>query len=63
MASTFFLIAIGFVIGLGGWALFIWAVRSGQFEDAEAPKYRMLNDDDEPLHSLPAGKTRKSARR
>lgn len=47
MASTFFLIALGFVIGLGGWALFLWAVRSGQFDDAEAPKYRMLDDDDE----------------
>lgn len=47
MASTFFLIALGFVIGLGGWALFIWAVRSGQFDDAEAPKYRMLDDEDE----------------
>ena len=48
MASTFFLIAIGFIIGLAGWALFIWAVRSGQFDDTEAPKYRMLDDDDEP---------------
>jgi cbb3-type cytochrome oxidase maturation protein len=47
MASTFFLIALGFVIGLSGWALFLWAVRSGQFDDAEAPKYRMLDDDDE----------------
>ncbi|HHE32872.1 MAG TPA: cbb3-type cytochrome oxidase assembly protein CcoS [Chlorobaculum parvum] len=47
MESTFFLIAIGFVIGLGGWALFLWAVRSGQFDDPEAPKYRMLDDDDE----------------
>jgi cbb3-type cytochrome oxidase maturation protein len=47
MASTFFLIALGFVIGLGGWALFLWAVRSGQFDDTEAPKYRMLDDDDE----------------
>ncbi|MBM3422321.1 MAG: cbb3-type cytochrome oxidase assembly protein CcoS [Chlorobi bacterium] len=63
MASTFFLIAIGFVIGLGGWALFLWAVRSGQFDDAEAPKYRMLDDDDEQFHSLPADKTRKSSRR
>lgn len=47
MASTFYLIAIGFVIGLGGWALFLWAVRSGQFDDTEAPKYRMLDDDDD----------------
>jgi cbb3-type cytochrome oxidase maturation protein len=48
MASTFYLIAIGFVIGLAGWALFLWAVRNGQFDDAESPKYRMLDDDDEP---------------
>ncbi|NTW54220.1 MAG: cbb3-type cytochrome oxidase assembly protein CcoS [Chlorobaculum sp.] len=50
MTSTFFLIALGFVIGLGGWALFLWAVRSGQFDDTEAPKYRMLDDDDEVQH-------------
>jgi cbb3-type cytochrome oxidase maturation protein len=48
MTSTFFLIAIGFVFGLAAWALFLWAVRSGQFDDTEAPKYRMLDDDDEP---------------
>jgi cbb3-type cytochrome oxidase maturation protein len=50
MASTFFLISLGFVIGLAGWALFLWAVRNGQFDDTEAAKYRMLDDDDdEPL--------------
>ncbi|NTV02097.1 MAG: cbb3-type cytochrome oxidase assembly protein CcoS [Chlorobiaceae bacterium] len=48
MESTFFLIAIGFVTGLAGWVLFLWAVRSGQFDDVEAAKYRMLDDDDEP---------------
>ena len=48
MTSTFFLIAIGFVFGLAAWALFLWAVRSGQFDDTEAQKYRMLDDDDEP---------------
>lgn len=47
MASTFYLIAIGFVFGLAAWALFMWAVKSGQFDDTEAPKYRMLDDDDE----------------
>jgi len=25
----------------------MWAVRSGQYEDPEGPKYRMLEDDDE----------------
>ncbi len=47
MTSIFYLIAIGFVFGLAGWALFIWAVRNGQFDDMEAPKYRMLDDDDD----------------
>lgn len=59
MASTFFLIALGFVIGLGGWALFLWAVRSGQFDDAEAPKYRMLDDEDEIRNKPKKGKTDK----
>lgn len=47
MSSIFFLIAIGFFVGTAAWFLFIWAVRSGQFDDPEAPKYRMLDDDDE----------------
>uniref|UniRef100_Q3AQU7 Cytochrome oxidase maturation protein cbb3-type n=1 Tax=Chlorobium chlorochromatii (strain CaD3) TaxID=340177 RepID=Q3AQU7_CHLCH len=48
MNSTFFLIGIGFFIGVAAWLLFIWAVKSGQFDDPEAPKYRMLQDDDNP---------------
>ena len=50
MESTFYLIGIGFVFGLAAWLLFLWAVRSGQFDDTEAPKYRMLDDDDEEPH-------------
>jgi cbb3-type cytochrome oxidase maturation protein len=47
MTSIFYLIAIGFTLGFAAWLLFIWAVKSGQFDDTEAPKYRMLDDDDE----------------
>ena len=47
MSSTFYLIGIGLFVGFAAWLLFIWAVKSGQFDDAEAPKYRMLDDDDE----------------
>ena len=47
MESIFFLLGIGLIIGIAAWFLFIWAVRSGQFDDTEAPKYRMLDDDDE----------------
>jgi len=47
MYSTYFLIFIVFFLGFAAWLLFVWAVKSGQFEDPEAPKYRMLDDDDE----------------
>ncbi len=33
-------------IAIGG---FIWAVKSGQFEDMQGPAYRILMDDDDPL--------------
>ena len=48
MISTFYLIGIGLFVGFAAWLLFIWAVKSGQFDDPEAPKDRMLDDDDEP---------------
>lgn len=46
MYSTYFLIFIVFFLGFAAWLLFVWAVKSGQFEDPEAPKYRMLDDED-----------------
>jgi cbb3-type cytochrome oxidase maturation protein len=37
------------VLGLTAWLLFVWAVKSGQFDDIEGPKYRIFDeDDDEP---------------
>lgn len=47
MWTIFILIVIGFVLGIGAWLFFMWAVRSGHYEDTERPKYRMLEDDDE----------------
>lgn len=41
------LIVLSLALGLGAWLLFLWSVRSGQYEDPEGPKYRMLEDDDE----------------
>lgn len=32
-------------------AVFLWAVKSGQFEDMEGPAYRILLDDDSPKAS------------
>jgi cbb3-type cytochrome oxidase maturation protein len=35
------------VAGVALWA-FLWAVRTGQFDDLEGPAYRILMDDDDP---------------
>ncbi|MCP5195632.1 MAG: cbb3-type cytochrome oxidase assembly protein CcoS [Gammaproteobacteria bacterium] len=35
------------VIGIALWA-FLWAVRTGQFDDLEGPAHRILMDDDDP---------------
>lgn len=34
------------LVGLIAW-LFIWAIRSGQFDDLEGPAHRILMDDDD----------------
>lgn len=47
MWSTYLLIFLMLCIGVAGWLLFIWAVKSGQYDDVEGPKYRMLDDDEQ----------------
>jgi len=41
---------IGLSLGLGllAWLFFLWTVRSGQYDDPEGAKYRMLEDDEAP---------------
>jgi len=41
------LILISLALGVLAWLGFLWSVRSGQYDDPEGPKYRMLDDDDE----------------
>jgi len=41
------LILLSLGMGLAAWLAFYWSVRSGQYDDPEGPKYRMLEDDDE----------------
>lgn len=44
MGMTYLLIFISIVLGIGAWLLFLWAVRSDQYDDLEGPKHRMLDD-------------------
>jgi len=41
------LIALSLGLGLAAWFGFLWTVKSGQYDDPEGPKYRMLDDDEE----------------
>lgn len=47
MWSTFVLIFLAICVGIGAWLVFLWAVKSGQYDDVEGPKYRMLDDDND----------------
>ena len=47
MWSMLLLIILTLAVGFAGWMLFLWAVKSGQYDDIEGPKYRMLDDDEE----------------
>jgi len=49
------LIPLGILLlGVAIWA-FVWAVKSGQFDDMEGPAHRILMDDDDPR--IPGKKT------
>jgi len=47
LTSVVMLIILSLFLATGVWLVFLWAVRKGEFDDAERPKYRML-DEDEP---------------
>jgi len=49
MDILYLLIPLGLVILGIAIAAFIWAVKSGQFEDMQGPAHRILMDDDDPL--------------
>ncbi|OGW36510.1 MAG: cytochrome oxidase maturation protein, cbb3-type [Nitrospirae bacterium GWC2_56_14] len=47
MWTMLLLIFLTLAVGFAGWLLFLWAVKSGQYDDIEGPKYRMLEDDED----------------
>ena len=49
------LIALSLALGLAAWLFFLWTVRSGQYDDPEGPKYRMLDDDEDEERRPPGG--------
>ncbi|WP_426954404.1 cbb3-type cytochrome oxidase assembly protein CcoS [Muricoccus radiodurans] len=45
MISLLWLIPITLALGGAALAVFVWSVRSGQFEDLDAAAHRILDDD------------------
>ena len=47
MNVILYLLAISLVLGGGGLAVFLWALRSGQYDDMEGAANRILFDDED----------------
>lgn len=53
MSALYFLIPVSLLVALVFLGWFIWAVRSGQFEDTSTPAIRMLAEEDQEAGSPP----------
>ncbi len=48
MTALLYLIPVALFLGVLGLAAFLWALKSGQFDDMDGAAGRILFDDDEP---------------
>jgi cbb3-type cytochrome oxidase maturation protein len=46
MTVLLFLIPLALLLGLGALVMFLWSLRSGQFDDLDGAAHRVLMDDD-----------------
>ena len=60
MTEFFFLIPVALLMGLAGLGAFLWALKSGQYEDLDGAAVRILIEDDP---SQTAGKLERPERR
>jgi cbb3-type cytochrome oxidase maturation protein len=64
MSILLFLVPVALSLGLVGLAAFLWALKSGQFDDLDGAAWRILDDEDigEPSElPRPRGDERRSA--
>jgi len=55
MEIIYLLIPLSIIlVGLIIW-IFLWAIRSGQFDDLEGPAHQILMDDDDPVVKRDSG--------
>ncbi len=55
MAILFFLVLVSLVVASGFLLAYLWAARTGQFDDSYTPAVRMLFDDE--IKQAPADET------
>mgnify|MGYP001437019192 CR=1 FL=1 len=53
MEVLIYLIPVALVLGGAGLVAFMWSLRSGQYDDMEGPKWRILDDGDLQENSEP----------
>ncbi|GIK98131.1 MAG: hypothetical protein BroJett029_23400 [Alphaproteobacteria bacterium] len=58
MTILLYLIPVALALGLLGLGAFLWAMKSGQFEDLDGAANRILFDDDRPLPPADEGNRR-----
>ena len=46
MNVILYLLVLGLILGAGGLALFLWSLRSGQYDDMDGAPNRILFDDE-----------------
>ena len=49
MEILYMLIPLGLIVMVIAIIAFLWAIKSGQYEDLDGPAHRILMDDDDPL--------------
>ena len=62
METIFVLLPLALLIAAIAVGFFIWAAKSGQFDDLDTPAVRMLFDDDAPTGAAPSPKPSASTR-
>lgn len=62
MDIILYLIPIALFLGLLGLVAFLWALKSGQFDDLDGAAHRILFEEDEPIRN-PNNHDKENARR
>lgn len=59
MSSLYILIPVSLVLGLAALLFLLWGHKRSQFDDPEGPKYRMLEEDENPKSGKPGTHAKK----